>query len=245
MVFAIEPAGLLEGSTAKLNRSFQSRAYSSGSVQNRRKKSPMSTIAAAYLSYTAWSTSSQTSTAAAGVGPSGGGGASTSSASVSVSVTTVTISHRAKQLLARASAERSVIDRLQAQIDALLADRSASRRGRDAGASAGIDFFKIIGGNGDDIIRPYARPVAIDAGAGNDLIDTYGQARVDAGGGDDTVRTHGHSTVDGGDGNDHISTYDYSSVSGGNGNDSIATYGDSVLDGGPATTLSAPTIMPS
>ena len=89
----------------------------------------MSTIAAAYLSYTTWSIS-QTSTAAADAGTNRDGAASTasSSSSVSVSVTTVSISHRAKQMLARASAERSVVDRLQAQVDAFHTDRSGSRR---------------------------------------------------------------------------------------------------------------------
>src|SRR3954468_14998586 len=105
----------------------------------------MSTIAAAYLSYTTWSIS-QTSTAAAGAGTSGDGAASTTSSSVSVSVTTVSISHRAKQMLARASAERSAVDRLQSQVDAFHADRSGTRHGRYDGASAGLDFFKIISG---------------------------------------------------------------------------------------------------
>ena len=77
----------------------------------------MSAIAAAYLSYTTWSIS-QTSTAAADAGTSGDGAASDSAGHrhrCPCSVTTVSISHRAKQLLARASAERSAVDRLQAQ----------------------------------------------------------------------------------------------------------------------------------
>ena len=138
----------------------------------------MSTIAAAYLSYTTWSIS-QTSTAAAGAGTSGDGAASIASSSVSVSVTTVSISHRAKQLLARASAERSAVDRLQAQIDAFHTDKSATRHGRDAGSSAGIDFLKIISGSGNDVIRVQASNATIDSGAGNDVIDIEGQANVD------------------------------------------------------------------
>src|SRR3954447_7093861 len=124
----------------------------------------MSTIAAAYLSYTTWSIS-QTSTAAAGAGTSGDGAASTasSSSSVSVSVTTVSISYRAKQMLARASAERSAVDRLQAQVDAF---QNYRRHGRDAGSSAGLDFFKIVSGASDDSIRVQASNATIDAGAG-------------------------------------------------------------------------------
>src|SRR4051812_44953146 len=106
----------------------------------------MSTIAAAYLSYTSWSIS-QTSTAVAGTGTGGDGAASTVSSSVSVSVTTVSISYRAKQMLARASAERSAVDRLQAQVDAF---RNYRSHGRDTGSSAGIDFFKITSGSGND-----------------------------------------------------------------------------------------------
>ena len=80
--------------------------------------------------------------------------------SVSTSVTTVSISYRAKQLLARASAERSVVDRLQALVDAFHTDRSLTLRGRNAGAEPadGMDFFKIVGGSGNDVIRAYARP---------------------------------------------------------------------------------------
>src|SRR5882757_7218477 len=126
----------------------------------------MSTIAAAYLSYTSWSIS-QTSTR-----DGASSTASSSSSSVSVSVTTVSISHRAKQMLARASAERSAVDRLQAQVDAFHTDKSATRRGRDAGSSAGLDFFKIISGASDDSIRVHASNATIDAGAGNDVIDT-------------------------------------------------------------------------
>src|SRR3954453_22578429 len=150
----------------------------------------MSTIAAAYLSYTTWSIS-QTSTAAAGAGTSGDGAASTASSSVSVSVTTVSISYRAKQMLARASAERSAVDRLQAQVDAFQNYRSGRRHGRDAGSSAGLDFFKIISGASDDSIRVQASNATIDSGAGNDVIDIEGHANVVAGEGDDFVRTYG------------------------------------------------------
>src|SRR5712672_2354227 len=120
----------------------------------------MSTIAAAYLSYTNWSIS-QTSAAAAGVGTSGDGAASTASLSVSVSVTTVSISHRAKQMLARASAERSAVDRLQAQVDAF---QNYRRHGRDAASSGGLDFFKIVSGSGNDVIRVQASNATIDSG---------------------------------------------------------------------------------
>ncbi len=170
----------------------------------------MSTIAAAYLSYTSWSIS-QTSTAAADAGTKTEHGKQYSARHrhrCPMSVTTVSISYRAKQLLARASAERSVVDRLQAQLDAFHTDRSAAgARGRDAndGLSGGMDFFKIISGASDDSIRVQASNATIDSGAGNDVIDIDGQANVVAGEGDDIVRTYGHSTVDGGAGNDHIS----------------------------------------
>src|SRR6185295_16627705 len=146
----------------------------------------MSTIAAAYLSYTSWSIS-QTSTATANAGTSSDGAASTassSSSSVSVSVTTVSISHRAKQMLARASAERSAVDRLQAQVDAF---QNYRRHGRDTESSAGLDFFKIVSGASDDSIRVQASNATIDSGAGNDIIDVDGRANVVAGDGDDTV----------------------------------------------------------
>src|SRR5689334_6640457 len=131
----------------------------------------MSTIAAAYLSYTAWSISqTSTTTVDSGTSSKGAGASSTTSSSVSISsisisavstsATNVSISHRAKQLYARASAERSVVDRLQAQVDALLSDRSGSRRGPRAGADAGLDFFKLLGSRGNDSIRPNAKPVA-------------------------------------------------------------------------------------
>ena len=130
----------------------------------------MSVIAAAYSSYTTWSIS-QVSTAAADVGYKDGTAASSSVSSASV--TTVSISVRAKQLLARASGEQFVVGRLRAQLDAFRTDRSVVLRGRDAGdaLSDGMDLFKIIGGSGNDFIRAYAR-ATIDAGAGNDVIDT-------------------------------------------------------------------------
>ena len=43
------------------------------------------------------------------------------------SVTTVSISYHAKLLLARASAEQSVVDQLQAQLDAFQNDESGRR----------------------------------------------------------------------------------------------------------------------
>ena len=73
----------------------------------------MSVIAAAY-SYTALSIS-QTSTAAADAGTKGSTASVFSQASSSAPdapVTTVSISHHAKMLLARASAEQSVVDQL-------------------------------------------------------------------------------------------------------------------------------------
>ena len=197
----------------------------------------MSMIAAAYSSYTAWSIS-QTSTAAADAGTKG------STASVcsrhrhrcpDASVTTVSISYRAKLLLARASAERSVVDQLQAQLDAFHTGGSAAAlRGSDAsgGLSDGMDLFEIISGAGDDSIRVHASNATIDAGAGNDVIDTDGQANVVAGEGDDIVSTYGHSTVDGGAGNDHVLTYDHSTVTGGDGDDYISTYAYSSVSGG-------------
>jgi Ca2+-binding RTX toxin-like protein len=213
----------------------------------------MSVIAAAYSSYTSLSLS-QVSTAAADAGTKVSTASVYSRASSSApdaSVTTVSISYHAKLLLARASAEQSVVDQLQAQLDAFRTGGSAALRGSDANdaLSGGMDLFEIITGASDDNIRVHASNATIDSGAGNDVIDVDGQANVVAGEGDDTVRTYGHSTVDGGAGNDHILTYDhstatggdgddyistyaYSNVSGGNGNDILTTYDNSTLDGG-------------
>jgi Ca2+-binding RTX toxin-like protein len=213
----------------------------------------MSVIAAAYSSYTSLSLS-QVSTAAADAGTKVSTASVFSQASSSTpdaSVTTVSISYHAKLLLARASAEQSVVDQLQAQLDAFRTGGSAALRGSDANdaLSGGMDLFEIITGASDDNIRVQASNATIDSGAGNDVIDVDGQANVVAGEGDDTVRTYGHSTVDGGAGNDHILTYDhstatggdgddyistyaYSNVSGGNGNDILTTYDNSTLDGG-------------
>ena len=151
------------------------------------------------------------------------------------SVTTVSISYRAKQLLARASAERSVVDRLQAQVDAFHTDRSARRFAAAMPAPSrrtAWTLFKIISGASDDSIRVHASNATIDAGAGNDVIDIDGQANIVAGEGDDFVRTYGHSTVDGGAGNDHVITYDHSTVTGGDGDDYISTYAYSNVSGG-------------
>ena len=129
-----------------------------------------------------------------------------SSSAPDASVTTVSISYHAKLLLARASAEQSVVDQLQAQLDAFRTGGSAAALGgSDAndGLSGGMDLFEIISGASDDIIRVQASNATIDAGAGNDVIDVDGQANIVAGEGDDFVRTYGHSTVDGGAGNDH------------------------------------------
>jgi hypothetical protein len=183
----------------------------------------MSVIAAAY-SYTALSIS-QTSTAAADVGTKSSTASvfsRSSSSAPDASVTTVSISYRAKLLLARASAERSVVDELKAQLDAFRTGGSAAAlRGSDAndGLSGGMDLFEIISGASDDSIRVHASNATIDAGAGNDVIDTDGQANIVAGEGDDFVSTHGHSTVDGGAGNDHVFTYDHSTVTGGDGDE--------------------------
>ena len=104
----------------------------------------MSVIAAAY-SYTALSIS-QTSTAAADAGTKSSTARVFSQASSSVPdapVTTVSISYHAKMLLARASAEQSVVDQLQAQLDAFSSGGSmAALGGGDAsgGLSAGMDI---------------------------------------------------------------------------------------------------------
>jgi Ca2+-binding RTX toxin-like protein len=213
----------------------------------------MSVIAAAYSSYTSLSLS-QVSTAAADAGTQVSTASVFSRASSSAPdapVTTVSISYHAKLLLARASAEQSVVDQLQAQLDAFRTGGPAAIRGSDANdaLSGGMDLFEIITGASDDSIRVQASNATIDAGAGNDVIGVDGQANVVAGEGDDVVFTYGHSTVDGGagddhirtydhstatggDGNDHISTYAYSNVLGGNGNDRLTTYDNSTLDGG-------------
>src|SRR4051794_2758897 len=136
----------------------------------------MSTITAAYLSYTSWSIS-QASTAASDGGNGNNGAASAASSAVTTSsVTSVSISYRAKQLYARASTERSVVDRLQAQVNAFRTDRSVMSRGQDAGSSHDIDIMKIVSGSSNDVIKAYIRGVTIDSGAGNDRIDTYGNA---------------------------------------------------------------------
>jgi Ca2+-binding RTX toxin-like protein len=214
----------------------------------------MSVIAAAYSSYTI-SSLLQVGTAAADAGTKVGTASVFSRASSSASeasVTTVSISYRAKLLLARASAEQSVVDQLHAQLDAFRTGGSAAAlRGSDAsgGLSVGMDLFEIITGASDDSIRVQASNATIDAGAGNDVINVDGRANVVAGEGDDFVRTYGYSTVDGGAGDDHILTYDhstatggdgndyisanaYSNVSGGNGNDILTAYDHSTLDGG-------------
>ena len=176
----------------------------------------MSAIAAAYSSSATWLTSQAGNTATDAGAKDGTASTSieTSSSAPGASVTTVSISYRAKLMLARAAAERSVVDQLRAQLDALRTDRpAAALGGSDANdaLSAGMDLFKIIGGAGNDIIKTHAN-ATIDAGAGNDVIDTYGHANVVAGDGDDIVSTYGHSTVDGGAGNDRISTYGHSTV---------------------------------
>src|SRR5687767_10903633 len=116
----------------------------------------MSMITAAYSSYTSWSISQVSTATDAGTKD---GAASTPISSLSTSVTTVSISYRAKQLLARASAERSVVDRLQALVAAFRTDRSLTLRGRNAGAGPadGTDFFNIVSGSGNDVIKAYAR----------------------------------------------------------------------------------------
>jgi Ca2+-binding RTX toxin-like protein len=172
----------------------------------------MSVIAAAYSSYTSLSLS-QVSTAAADAGTQVSTASVFSRASSSAPdapVTTVSISYHAKLLLARASAEQSVVDQLQAQLDAFRTGGPAAIRGSDANdaLSGGMDLFEIITGASDDSIRVQASNATIDAGAGNDVIGVDGQANVVAGEGDDVVFTYGHSTVDGGAGDDHIRTYE-------------------------------------
>src|SRR5881397_4016344 len=129
--------------------------------------------------------------------------------------------------MARASAEQSVVDQLQAQLDAFrTGGPAAALRGGDASdaLSVDMDMFEIISGASDDSIRVQASNATVDAGAGNDVVDIDGQANVVAGEGDDLVLTYGHSTVDGGAGNDHIHTYDHSTATGGDGDDYISTY---------------------
>ena len=116
----------------------------------------MSAIAAAYSSYTSLSIS-QTSAAAADAGTGKEGAASTASLSVStVSATTVSISYRAKQMLARALSEQSVVDQLQSQLDAFRSGGAAAL-GAGGDLSGGTDLFEIISGAGDDSIWVHAR----------------------------------------------------------------------------------------
>src|SRR5215207_7092685 len=120
----------------------------------------MSVIATAYSSYTSWSLS-QVSTPAADAGTKGSTASvssRTSSSAPDAPVTTVSISHHAKLLLARASAEQSVVDQLQAQLDAFSNGGSAALGGGDAsgGVSVGMDLFEIISGAGDDSILVHA-----------------------------------------------------------------------------------------
>ena len=65
---------------------------------------------------------------------------------------------------------------------------------------AADDVSSWRGGASNDSIRVQASNVTIDSGAGDDVIDTDGQANIVAGEGDDVVSTYGHSTVDGGAG---------------------------------------------
>src|SRR5690242_10270806 len=156
----------------------------------------MSVVAAAYSSYTTWSISqSGTPAADADTGSATAGtlsAAPSSSSASSASATTVTISYRAKLLLARASAEQSVADRLRAQVDAFRTGSSASAfrgSGGNDNRSGGLDLFTIIAGAGNDHIDVQANNATIDSGAGNDVIDTYRYANVVAGDGDDVVNT--------------------------------------------------------
>jgi len=133
-----------------------------------------------------------------------------SSSAPDAPVTTVSISYRAKLLLARASAEQSVVDQLQAQLDAFRTGGSAAAlRGSDASGrlSGGMDLFEIISGASDDSILVHASNATVDAGAGNDVIWVGGSSTVTGGAGDDYINVTGdNSTINfaKGDGNDLV-----------------------------------------
>jgi len=102
--------------------------------------------------------------------------------------------------MARASAAQSVVDQLQAQLDAFrTGGPAAALRGDDASdaLSVGMDMFEIISGAGDDSIRVQASNATVDAGAGNDVI---------AGGAGDDVLLGGpgQDVLDGGPGDNIV-----------------------------------------
>lgn len=125
-------------------------------------------------------------------------------------------SEHAKRLVARADAERAVVNQLGAQVGAY----RSSFEGHRVGSSA------------FDVIVAAGHGAVVQTGNSNDLISTYGSSIVDAGGGNDRVSTYDHSIVLGGAGNDRISAYDHSIVLGGSGNDRIEAYGNATLAGG-------------
>ena len=143
-------------------------------------------------------------------------------------------SDRVQQITMRANAERSVVEQLNAQLNAYLGGNGTSVL---AFGSAGKDFIKayhnaaVWAGAGNDVVDTYGNAY-VDGGRGNDRIATYGNSIVHGGAGNDRISTYGQSIVDGGSGRDRISTYGHSIVDGGSGNDRISTYGHSIVDGG-------------
>ena len=97
---------------------------------------------------------------------------------------------------------------------------------------AGGTNVTINAGAGDDSIENYGDSVTIDAGAGDDEIGNYGASvSIDTGDGKDRIYNSGaRVTIDAGYGNDYIVNYDDSvQIYAGAGNDYIYnSYGDSV-----------------
>ena len=93
--------------------------------------------------------------------------------------------------------------------------------------------FKLT--DGDDYVYGIKRDsISVDADAGNDRIDNYGDnVKIDGGAGNDSIyNEYGDNvSINGGDGDDYISNSDYGSnvkIDGGAGNDSIQSNGASV-----------------
>jgi Ca2+-binding RTX toxin-like protein len=107
--------------------------------------------------------------------------------------------------------------------------------------AADVPMLEIFAGDGNDriLVRPGVVPTQIDAGAGNDLVQTFnGSDTLIGGDGNDTlVATGGHNLLLGGAGNDLLSSgAGPNLLDGGDGNDRLhGGSGDDVLIGGTGT----------
>ena len=158
----------------------------------------------------------------------GSGGIHGFPVSASNTATRIELSDGAKLLLARANAEHTVVQQLQAQINALRHAASSMGLGRPFDI---LDNVTITTGSGDDVITALSH-ATINAGDGNNKVSTYNHSTVTTGAGDDVVDTYGWSTVNAGDGNNRVSTYNHSTVTTGAGDDVVDTYGWSTVNAG-------------